>query len=254
MPILLEARNVYLNYKDGKNSFKVIKNLNLSIPSTGFYGILGPSGSGKTSMLYLLSGMLEPSGGDILYNGYKLPKSKTARQALRRSEMGFVFQFHFLINYLSVYQNILIGSDPKDIYRYDVAKMLIKRLELDGLENRKPYELSGGQRQRVAIARSLANRPKVLFVDEPTASLDHKIGQKVIDMLYEFSQEACVILVTHDPTVLTKATQIYQMWDGKLIPDLDTQGNLWSLKPDTVNSLSPSNINQGLAVPKLAKI
>lgn len=213
--MFLEAKNISLVYQDGQKKFYALKKVSVGFPKTGFFGILGPSGSGKTSLLYTLSGLREPTSGQVFFENKPFPNSSRERFQVRRSDMGFVFQFHFLINYLSVEQNILLGADKQS--SSEEIKTLIKQMGLTGLEKRKPYELSGGQRQRVALARALANHPKILFVDEPTASLDHETGQKVVDQLYVIAKKACVIVVTHDESILTKANKIIRIWDGEII-------------------------------------
>lgn len=211
---MLEAKKVNLIYKDGKQDLYALKDFSVSFPEKGFFGILGPSGSGKTSLLYVLSGLRLQSSGEVLYQGASLPHSAKKRNQLRRASMGFVFQFHFLINYLTAEQNIRVGmnKDSSDSY----IKTITKRLGIDSLLQRKPYELSGGERQRVAIARAIANKPTHLFVDEPTASLDSDAGKDVIDLLHEIAKNSCVIVVTHDETNLKAADQIIRMRDGEI--------------------------------------
>jgi len=187
----------------------------LQLPHKGLFGILGPSGSGKTSLLYVLSGIRQPTSGIVYFNGQELPSAIDARNKLRRSQMGFVFQLHFLMNYLTVYENIMVGSCNGDRWK---TLELIERLGLQGLEKRFPYQLSGGQRQRVAIARALANKPRVVFVDEPTASLDRNNAIKVVSLLQDISKGACVVIVTHDPSILVEADGIMRLQDGAIIP------------------------------------
>lgn len=216
MPLmLLSTQNLTLTYQDGKNIVYAVKDINIELPEKGLFGILGPSGSGKTSLLYLLSGIKKQTQGDIVFKNNKFPASTSKRNYIRRNEMGFVFQFHFLINYLTVKENILVGAhSDTDIEEYCIE--LMDKLGLKDFANRFPYELSGGQRQRVAIARALANKPKIVFVDEPTASLDHEAGAKVMNILDELSKEACIIVVTHDESILKNAENIFVMRDGIL--------------------------------------
>lgn len=214
--MLLRTQNLTLIYTDDRDQVVAVNKVNMELPEKGFFGILGPSGSGKTSLLYLLSGIRRATEGKIYFHNEELPNSTSQRNQLRRQEMGFVFQYHFLINYLSVEQNILIGANKKDKFDKNYVQELIERLNLKGLEKRPPYKISGGQRQRVAICRALANRPKIIFVDEPTASLDHNTGEKVIDLLEELAKEVCVLTVTHDHTIFKKTDGVFQMWDGQL--------------------------------------
>ncbi len=218
--MIYQLNNVGLSYKDGGNTINALSDINLELPETGLIGVIGPSGSGKTSLLYVMSGIKVPTSGQILYRGVPLPHQTSLRNQLRRREMGFVFQFHFLISYLTVAQNIMVGFDGSGV---DINYMnyLIEELRISHIRNKKPYQLSGGQRQRVAIARALANRPKVIFVDEPTSSLDHVTGRKIISLLREAAKNALVILVTHDYENVRAADKIVKIWDGKVILDLD---------------------------------
>lgn len=220
MPTLIKTVHMSLTYRDAQTEVRAVDDVTLELPEKGFFGILGPSGSGKTSLLYLLSGIRQPSKGEIYFNEKLYPRSQEGRSLLRRQNMGFVFQQHFLINYLNVKQNIRIGASKEGKDADMRAQNIIQRLGLDGLENRKPYELSGGQRQRVAIGRALANDAKIIFVDEPTAALDHHTGRKVVDYLYEFATDTCVVTVTHDESILNNADKVFTMWDGTL-----TEGN-----------------------------
>jgi putative ABC transport system ATP-binding protein len=137
---------------------------------------------------------------------------------LRRQRFGFVFQQHFLINYLSTLENVLVGAVNRNHEVVAYAQELLRRVGLgDKLRNR-PYQLSIGERQRVAVARSLVHRPAVVFADEPTASLDQATGREVINLLadYRTRGEGSVVVVTHDPAMLTGADRVLQMRDGRL--------------------------------------
>lgn len=214
--MLVETTDLNLLYQDGKDRVYAAHDVSLRLPETGLHVILGPSGSGKSSLLYLLAGIKQPTGGTVSFAGRPLPKQAGELNRLRRREMGFVFQTHFLINYLTVLENVLVGSLRDDKAAVKKARKLLELLGLDGLEARKPYQLSGGQRQRVAIARAFINEPRVVFVDEPTASLDHVAGRKVIALLKEFSQHACIVVVTHDESILENTDSVHRMSDGRL--------------------------------------
>jgi putative ABC transport system ATP-binding protein len=218
--MLYNLNNIDLSYKDGNCQIFALNKINLELPETGLIGIIGPSGSGKTSLLYIMSGIKTPTAGHVLYRGASLPHQTNLRNQLRRHEMGFVFQFHFLIGYLSVAQNIMVGFNGGAV---DLIYMnnLMDELEISHIKNKKPYQISGGQRQRVAIARALANRPKVIFVDEPTSSLDHCTGRKIIALLKEASQNALVIVVTHDYENIRQVDKIIKVWDGQIVLDLN---------------------------------
>lgn len=218
--MIYQLNNVGLSYRDGNNHIQALNDINLDLPDTGLVGIIGPSGSGKTSLLYILSSIKVPTSGDIYYKGLLMPRRTSHRNQLRRTEMGFVFQFHFLISYLNVVQNIMVGFEKNKI-DLEYMNYLIEALQISHIKDKKPYQLSGGQRQRVAIARALANKPNVIFVDEPTSSLDHITGRKIVALLREAAKTALVVLVTHDYENVREADKIVKMWDGKIILDLD---------------------------------
>lgn len=213
---LLRAEAVTLAYKDGTSLIHAVREVDLAIGGGEFVGIVGPSGSGKTSLLYVLSGIRPPTWGQVYLQGRALGAFGISREAIRRRHFGFVFQQYFLINYLTVSQNILLGAAQEDRATRERARELVARLGLVGLERRKPYELSGGERQRVAIARGLINEPLTLFADEPTANLDHTTGQTVMDLLREVRGRTALVVVSHDETILSGADSIYRMWDGRL--------------------------------------
>jgi putative ABC transport system ATP-binding protein len=215
--MLIQSRDLTLQYHDGTRFISAVNKVSISLPETGLYGILGPSGSGKTSLLYLLAGLKKPTSGQLLYNGISYPETASEMNYLRRNEMGFIFQSNFLIDYLTVRENIAVGSDKK----YKEAKPLIEsiamQLNIFHLLDRRIEQLSGGEKQRVTIARALANEPKVIFVDEPTSSLDHVVGKRVVEILERISKTSCVVMVTHDESNLSHADYIFSIWDGKIM-------------------------------------
>lgn len=213
---MIKIENVNLIYDIGKETETyALRNIDLNIRENKFYGILGPSGSGKSSLLYILSGLKNPSSGVVLYKGNDFNKIKNKELSIiRNSEFGFVFQRHFLLDYLTSLQNVLVPLDSnkkEDILR---ARELLKELGLEKEMNKMPYQMSGGQRQRVAIARALINNPKVIFADEITASLDHKNAFEVMKILKKYKKETTVIVVTHDESILEGVDEIINIWDG----------------------------------------
>lgn len=214
---MISAQHITLTYHSENESVIALHDVNLEIPQTGLIGIIGPSGSGKTSLLYVLAGIREATSGKVLYDPDLSKNSSLDIARLRRTKMGFVFQSHFLISYLPILKNILVGAEEISDKTTTYAKSLMRKVGLEGYDRRLPHELSGGQRQRAAIARALINNPKVLFVDEPTASLDKVTAQEVINLLYQFSKEVSVVIVTHDPLVIAKASRTYQLRNGELV-------------------------------------
>ncbi len=203
---------------DKEEKVYAMKEIDLELPDTGLVGIIGPSGSGKSTMMYAMSTLKKLTAGDILYNGESLSTiSDKRRQELRRNEFGFVFQRHYLIPYMTAIENAIVASnDPASEARKKAVKILtdigLKEKEL----NKTPSKLSGGQRQRVAIARAMMNDPKVLFADEPTASLDHENAYLVMGRLKEYSRNRLVVVITHDRSIIRDADMFVEIWDGSV--------------------------------------
>ena len=213
---LLQAVNVTLTYRDGQNIIYAVREVNLAVAAGEFVGIIGPSGSGKTSLLYVLSGIRPAGAGQVYFNGQDIDTDVVSREELRRRNFGFVFQQYFLINYLSVLQNIVVGAPTEDAQSRERARELVSELGMAGLEGRKPYELSAGQRQRVAIGRAMINSPRVVFADEPTANLDPSTGANVMEVLTSMRERSSLIVVSHDEEILGRAEALYRMRDGRL--------------------------------------
>lgn len=220
---LKEATMIYDMDKEEK--VYAMKGMNLTFPDKGLVGIIGPSGSGKSTLMYTMSTLKKLTSGDILYNGKSLETiNESDKQHLRRNEFGFVFQRHYLINYMTALDNATVAATiPVNQAREKAEKLLLdiglKKSEL----HHKPTKLSGGQRQRVAIARAMMNDPKVLFADEPTASLDHENAFLVMDRLKEYSKDRLVIVITHDTSIIEGADMIVKIWDGS-ISDVSVKG------------------------------
>lgn len=212
---MLEIENLFLTYKDGNENREVLKNVSYKFGDGIFYTLLGPSGSGKSSLIYILSLLRKATSGSIILEGNKI-SAKSDMYKIRYENFGFIFQQHFLIPYLSVLENVCMASyNPKKIK--DDAIEILKDLGLEEHMNKKPYQLSGGQKQRVSIARALVKKPKYIFADEPTASLDHKTAIKVMKLLEKACANSTVICTTHDTTIVPpKSTRLY-LSDGKVI-------------------------------------
>lgn len=214
---MLQAENLILTYQDGLKTINAVDNISLTIDDHQFAGILGPSGSGKSSLLYLLSGLRQPTCGDIYYDDRVYNKmSEEERVDLRRSEYGFVFQQHFLIHYLTALENVMVSSPEQNKAHLAQAKALLADLGLGDKIHRFPFELSGGERQRVAVARAMIHRPRIIFADEPTGLLDRTTGLQVMALLRSFRSQGSLIAVTHNPEILTEADQVITMRDGRI--------------------------------------
>ena len=207
---MIEATN--LNHMYGNET--ALQEINISIKQGDFIAIVGKSGSGKSTLLSILSTLLQPTKGDI-YLLEKNTKEIKNMDNFRRENIGFVFQFHYLINYLTVYENVTLAMCNKN--KKDL-ETLLKYLGIYELKHKYPYEISGGERQRVAIARALANKPKILFADEPTGNLDSQNSDNVFKMLKEIAKKngVTVVIATHDLEQAQNATTIYRMNDGHI--------------------------------------
>jgi len=220
---ILEARDVHRSF----GSTPALRGANLGLAAGETLAVMGPSGSGKSTLLHCLAGIYSPDQGEVRFNGRRLDTlSDAARSKLRRTEFGFVFQFGQLVPELTAADNIalplLLGRTGRRA-AYQQADVWLGRLGLEGLGGRRTGELSGGQAQRVAIARALVARPRVLFADEPTGSLDSLTGEQVMEILVGLVREegTSVILVTHDARIAAYADRAVMVRDGKVSADLD---------------------------------
>ena len=192
---LINISNLSLTYHSLKGETKAIDNLNFSIEKGEFVSIIGPSGCGKSTLLNIISGLLEPSDGKVIYNDKDIKN--------RLDKMGYMFQKDHLFEWLSVRSNVMLGLKIKKLETDENIKRVDKLLEnyqLDRFKNHKPSELSGGMRQRVALIRTLALNPDVLLLDEPFSALDYQTRLKVCDDVKEIIKEQgkTAIMVTHD--------------------------------------------------------
>lgn len=219
---MIELEKASLVYQDHGRDIFACQEIDLTVQPGEFLGILGPSGSGKSSLLYLLSGLKTQTSGEIRFeNASYRSLSDRQRAQIRLKNFGFVFQYPYLIGYVSALENILLARP--DNPNPEEAMKLLELVGLGHKSGRYPHELSGGERQRVCVARALMGKPKVVFGDEPTASLDHKTGTMVMSLLRDNRGEGTLVVVTHDPTMLEGADRIVQMVDGCLTQISGTQ-------------------------------
>ncbi len=220
---LIEAKNVYRSF----GQTQALAGASLAVPRGQILAVMGPSGSGKSTLLHCLAGIFPPDKGKIWFDGERLDTlSDTRRTELRRTAFGFVFQFGQLVPELTVADNVALPLLLNKVSRrsaFAAADAWLPRLGLDGLGGRRTGELSGGQAQRVALARALVAKPKLLFADEPTGSLDTLTGELVMDLLVGSAREegATVLLVTHDARVAAYADREVMVRDGKVIDRTD---------------------------------
>lgn len=216
---MFEIKNVSMIYDMNLDEkMYALNGFSLTLPDSGLVGVIGPSGSGKSTLMYLMSTLKTPTEGSIIYNGEELTKlSDRQRENLRRNEFGFVFQKHYLVPYMTAMDNVIVAGTGTKKELENRAAECLKALGLKEREfGKRPSKLSGGQCQRVAIARAMMNQPKVIFADEPTASLDHENAFNVMRILRQYAKDRLVIVVTHDGSILSDVDILVEMWDGKL--------------------------------------
>jgi len=224
MPIIKTEKLTKI-YKQGAVEVAALSDVDLQINGSDFAVVAGPSGSGKTTLLNLLGALDKPTSGKIWLDGQEITElSRSERSVLRRDHIGFVFQFYNLTPVLTAYENtefvmLLQGVDQTD--RRERAMTLLKTVGLENLENRRPHELSGGQQQRVAIARALASEPALVLADEPTANLDTKTGQDLLDLMQDLNTNlgTTFLFSSHDPEVMDRAQRLILLRDGEVVED-----------------------------------
>ena len=220
---ILRCENLSKVYSSGSAAVHAVDNVSLSFSQGGFTAVTGKSGSGKSTLLHLLSGLDRPTAGSVVYQDNDLSGyNDNQLSVLRRRRFGFVFQAYNLVRELTAQENILLpvmldNRKPDEAY----LKRLIDMLGIESRLGHLPGALSGGEQQRVCIARALANKPAVLFADEPTGNLDGKTGREVLTLMRTVSGELGItmILVTHDLGVAEQADRVIRLEDGRVAED-----------------------------------
>lgn len=223
---LLELKKVKKVYQQGKIEVPALRGIDLTVEQGEFTTIFGPSGSGKTTLLNMIGCLDTPTEGEIRLNDKKVSDLSRKELAMtRRYNIGFVFQSYNLIPVLTAYENVefairLTNHTSESQMKEKVLKMLAE-VGLKGLESRRPNELSGGEKQRVAIARALVKKPKLILADEPTANLDSKTADDVVDIMRKMNKElgTTFIFSTHDPAVMKHANRFINLKDGMISAD-----------------------------------
>lgn len=233
---VIKVEDLYREYvKPGhgdeeSESIKVLKGLNFTVKEQEFVGIMGKSGCGKTTLLKTLGLIDKPTKGNLYFCGKETRKLWNDELAdIRRREIGFVFQDFYLMDSLSVSENIMLPMvlDKKNVRKcMEKGKEYAEHFGLSHLMKKYPYELSGGEKQRVAISRALINNPDIILADEPTGNLDSKSGKIVIDALERINRKMkkTIIMVTHDPQVASHCKRIIFLKDGVILEDLRRRG------------------------------
>jgi putative ABC transport system ATP-binding protein len=220
---MLVTKGLTKEFPSGTQRLTVLRNVSFDISDGSFVAIVGPSGSGKTTLLGLLAGLDTPTSGEVHLDGKPLhAMSEDGRARLRGDKVGFVFQSFQLIPTLTAVENVAVPLELRgDGGAFARARDLLERVGLAERLDHYPAQLSGGEQQRVAIARAFANRPKVLFADEPTGNLDGTTGQRIVELLEELNaaEHTTIVLVTHDLALAGRARRIIRLSDGALVED-----------------------------------
>ncbi|MCE2454421.1 MAG: ABC transporter ATP-binding protein [Gemmatimonadetes bacterium] len=218
------AERLSKTYTSGGRPLRVLRDVNFDIEPSSFVAIVGPSGSGKTTLLGLLAGLDEPSEGKVLVDGKDLAGlGEDGRAEFRLRHVGFVFQTFHLLPTLTALENVLVTVELAGNSRgaRATAAGLLTRVGLGDRLDHYPIQLSGGEQQRVALARSFANRPGILFADEPTGNLDTRTGAEIVSILRDINRQAktTLVLVTHDLELAGLADRVVQLSDGRIVDD-----------------------------------
>jgi lipoprotein-releasing system ATP-binding protein len=221
--IILEAKNINKSFTDPV-TVKILTDINFSINKGDFVSVVGKSGCGKSTMLYILSTMDTDYEGELLIDGESMRDKKEAELAqVRNEKIGFVFQFHYLLNEFSVVRNVMLPALKRNKFtEKEIENKALERLamlDIKDLANKKANQLSGGEKQRVAIARALINDPDIIMGDEPTGNLDKKNSDVVFNIFQRLSKDfnQTMLIVTHDQEFAKKTHRIIEMEDGKII-------------------------------------
>jgi putative ABC transport system ATP-binding protein len=207
---MLSGAELSLIYRDAANEVRAVDGVSLEVQEGEFVGILGPSGSGKSSLLYLLAGLKSPTSGQVRFAGQAYGALTQDRLAeFRRANFGFIFQNHFLINHLTSLENIRTAGESD-------SGRLLDELQVAACRDKFPWQMSAGEKQRVAIARAVVHRPKVVFADEPTASLDRSNADLAVECLRRVTRGGTLFVVTHDESILKGATRVLRMKAGRV--------------------------------------
>ena len=211
---MIEALNICKSFKNG--TVKVLKDVSVKIDRGSFVIILGASGSGKSTLLNVLSGLERPDSGSITVNGQDITSMTDKNLTrFRRVQVGFIFQQYHLLENLNVDKNVKMGAD---LIKNKDYREIINKVGLSDKLNSKPSELSGGEQQRVCIARALAKKPNLLFLDEPTGALDEATGRAVLDYIINLQRETgfTMVMVTHNENIADTADTVIKMNSGKI--------------------------------------
>jgi len=228
---IISTKNINMIFYSEARKTHILKDISINIPKSKVTMLVGPSGCGKTTLLSILTGMLTPTKGSVIYKGIELlDMNNTEKTLLRQKEIGLVFQQYNLINTLSVAENVaipLLAAGHNFENSIKQAARVLQILNLGDHIDFLPSKLSGGEQQRVAVARGLVHNPDFIVCDEPTASLDAENGKNIIKLLHNISRskKKTVLIVTHDNRIFDYADLIIYMNDGRIEKQESKSGN-----------------------------
>ena len=214
---MITISNIIKSYGTGGNRNQVLKDISLQIADGDFVVILGASGSGKSTFLNVISGLERPDSGNIVYEKSDITKLSDEKSTqFRKENIGFIFQQYYLLSNMTVEKNVRMGADLTGNREY---REIINAVGLEDKARKYPSELSGGEQQRVSVARALAKKPKVLFLDEPTGALDEQTGRQVLDYICRLHKEYgfTMVMVTHNQNIVEMAKTVVKMNSGTVV-------------------------------------
>lgn len=223
--MMLELKNIYKNYTQGKMDVPVLKDISLSVDEGEYVAIMGPSGSGKTTLMNIIGCLDSPTSGEYILEGKDIAQSSDNKLSdVRLHSIGFVFQSFYLLSRQSALENValpLLYAGVRRKERLEIARKALERVGLGDRVNFKPTQLSGGQCQRVAIARAIVNNPKVLLADEPTGALDSRASDRLLELFEEINAAGqTIVMVTHSVKAASHAGRVLFLRDGKVYHQL----------------------------------
>jgi putative ABC transport system ATP-binding protein len=242
---IIETQDLWRVYRMGDQEIPALRGINLSIGAGEYIALKGRSGSGKTTLLNCLGGLDRPTRGSIHIFGEDIGTWNEGQLTKwRRHHVGFIFQSLGLLPALSAYENVelmlrMIGIKGKE--RYQRTMDCLELVGLTKWADHRPYEMSGGQQQRVAVARSLANRPRVILADEPTGELDSKTGHSMLSLFKEIvrEQNVTMLMATHDSQVDEYVDKVLHLRDGNIVTAAEFDAELAPVEPDEMAATAP---------------
>lgn len=226
METILNVQNVSKKYQSTGRTLTVLDSIHFSVEAGSTMSIVGPSGSGKTTLLGLCAGLDQSSSGSIVLHKIRLDDlNEDQRAQVRNQYVGFIFQNFQLMPTLTALENVMVPLELRGERNIKpIAMDLLGKVGLADRAHHYPAQLSGGEQQRVSLARAFSNKPRILFADEPTGSLDAETSEKVIELIFNLNKEAgtTLILVTHDIDLAAKTQRIIRIKGGKIVEDTPT--------------------------------